>query len=295
MSTYLSLPVELHTEILSFLSLEDQISISKTCTFINNILLSSKSLARVRYGPLSLPATWTTNSQSDRKTEFHTLLQGPSEHSLAVSKAFVCTLQNGILSDFTLFRVPNSCDTRFLYDLLREDRRVWGSKRPCELRGCVACDGTAAQCMRYRDGKLGLIELANCALLHDPSFRRTPEISANTSEKAQFSSVPCMIDLPSNSTKSEDKFSETKGYLTVSYTHIIYNGIFMIPAEKRELLIKDTWTVQELAKEIMEVAKGAARHAKLGSKNGAVNSNNVLSLSMGAGTWALTLTMCLIK
>ncbi|EPS37010.1 hypothetical protein H072_9408 [Dactylellina haptotyla CBS 200.50] len=122
----LALPVEIQTEVLSYLpSLEDQISTSRTCRLWEGIVLHNKHLKLTRYTEVGC-TSWRegrrphTVELSD-KVRIHKLLRAPIGAGWV--KGLACTFQDGIVKEY-----------RYRYDYNEnQPRSAWKDISTCKI------------------------------------------------------------------------------------------------------------------------------------------------------------------
>ncbi|KAK6530231.1 hypothetical protein TWF694_003595 [Orbilia ellipsospora] len=107
--TLLTLPPELHLEILSLLSFEDQIHTSQTCTHLHHLLRQTGSLRRTRYTPVEWegrphPTTQILPPSHFPFSKTHVLLQNGSP---VFHGRLVCTVRDGKVLKYGFHRTGN--------------------------------------------------------------------------------------------------------------------------------------------------------------------------------------------
>ncbi|KAF3922341.1 hypothetical protein AA313_de0200776 [Arthrobotrys entomopaga] len=107
--TLLTLPPELHLEILTLLSFEDQIHTSQTCKHLRYLLRHNGSLKRTRYTPVEWegkPHHTTTSLPSSHIpfSKTHVLLQNGSP---VFHGRLVCTVRDGVVLKYGFHRTGN--------------------------------------------------------------------------------------------------------------------------------------------------------------------------------------------
>ncbi|EPS36161.1 hypothetical protein H072_10310 [Dactylellina haptotyla CBS 200.50] len=270
MATLVALPRELQIEIFSYISFEDQVSVCQTCSSLGSVLLSTPSLAEVRYVKIRDIGL----NLGDRDTHIsqpflHRMLDREFPNYETKCRMLVYTLEDGAKSQLALLQGSPYGSPEIFYDILNNDRRE--REENGELR------------LKCQHHSIRFLDIASyCPMLHDPFLR---SFSRPSTDEAP--AIPTAVDHFGSTTEEYQR--------TIKYRHFINNGSWTLYVGEGLLPLEESTTIGEFIQEVMAMAVEKASTATDNFSSATMNSNTVIMADREAGTWKLLVTMYMKK